>query len=110
MQLNPERCALENYAIPCSGHMTGGHILNRSKCGGNKKAIAILKTCPPEIMTVQCYQHNISRFADTSEAVKIMLLQKIYEHGFLHMSDWFGTFLSTFKVWPTDLELERLIS
>ena len=110
MQLDPEHCALEGYAIPCSGTPTGGHIINKSKVRGNKEARAILAACPPEIMTVQCYQHNVSRWADTPDAVKIMLLQKIYEFGYLHMNDWFGVFLATFKVHPVDLELERLIS
>ena len=108
--INPERCALEGYAIPCSGHMTGGHILNKSKVRGNPEGRAILAACPDEIMTNQCYQHNVSRFADTPEAVKIMLLQKIYEFGYLHMHDWFEVFLATFKVHPVELELERLIS
>lgn len=84
--------------------------MNRSKCRGNKKAIAILKTCPPEIMSAQCLAHNVSRFADTPEAVRILLLQKIYEYGYIHMADWFEAFLFTFKVHPIDLELERLIS
>jgi hypothetical protein len=77
---------------------------------GNKEGRAILAACPPEIMAKQCYTHNINRWADEPEAVKIMLIQKIYQFGYIHMEDWFEEFLGTFKVWPTDLELERLIS
>jgi len=108
--LNPKGCALLGYAIRCDGSPTNGHILNRSKCGGNKKAIAILKTCPPEIMANQCYHHNVSRFADSPKAVKIMLLQKIYEYGYLHMSDWFDVFLACWDDHPIELELARLLS
>jgi len=108
--LNPTGCALIGYAIRCDGPPTGGHIINKSKTMGNAEGRAILAACPDEIMAYQCYQHNVSRWADTPEAVKIMLLQKIYQYGFWHMSEWFRQFLATFKVHPTDLELERLIS
>ena len=108
--LNPTGCSLIGYRIRCDGPPTGGHIINKSKTRGNKEGRAILAACPPEIMANQCYQHNINRWADEPEAVKIMLLQKIYEFGYLHMHDWFDVFLKTFKVRPIDLELERLIS
>jgi len=108
--LNPTGCALVGYGIGCYGSLTGGHIINRSKCGGNKEAIAILKTCPPEIMAIQCYQHNVSRFADTSEAVKIQLLQKIWEYDYIHMQEWFDIFLSSWDEHPIELELARLLS
>ena len=108
--LNPVGCALIGYGTRCDGPPTGGHILNKSKVRGNKEGRAILSACPNEIMANQCYQHNINRWADEPEAVKIMLLQKIYQFGYMHMADWFEVFLGTFKVWPTDLELERLIS
>lgn len=108
--LNPIGCALIGYGIRCDGPPTGGHIINKSKTVGNAEGRAILAACPPEIMTPQCYQHNINRWADEPEAVKIMLLQKIYAFGFLHMAEWFEVFLNTFKVHRVDLELERLIS
>ena len=108
--LNPTGCALIGYAVRCDGPPTGGHIINKSKTRGNPIGHEILAACPEEIMAIQCYQHNVSRWADTLDAVKIMLLQKIYEHGYLHMADWFEVFLGTFKVHPIELELERLIS
>ena len=62
MKLDPERCALEGYVIPCHGNLTGGHILNKSKVRGNKEGRAILvaqaklfiETGTAEIMTAQC--------------------------------------------------------
>ena len=116
--LNPSGCALDGYVIPCHGPLTGGHILNKSKTRGNKEGRAILvaqaklfiETGTAEIMTAQCMEHNVNRWADEPEAVKIMLLQKVYEYGYLHMAEWFDLFLGTFKVHPTELELERLIS
>ena len=108
--LNPVGCALIGYGTRCDGPPTGGHIINKSKTVGNDEGRAILVACPDEIMANQCYTHNINRWADEPEAVKIMLLQKIYEFGFLHIEEWFEVFLATFKVHPTELELERLIS
>ena len=110
--LNPTGCALIGYAVRCDGPPTGGHIINKSKTIGNDDGRAILASCPDEIMADQCYQHNISRWADTSEAVKIMLLQKIFKYGYQHMEEWFEEFLSTFKVrsYVHDLELRVLIS
>ena len=118
MLLDPKHCALEGYVIPCHGRLTGGHIINKSKTRGNKEGRAILvaqaklfiETGTAEIMTAQCVEHNINRWADEPDAVKIMLLQKIYEYGYMHMHNWFHVFLKTFKVHPTELELERLIS
>ena len=116
--LNPVGCALIGYGCQCYGNPTGGHIINKSKVAGNKGGRAILveqakvykATGIAEIMTHQCEAHNIDRWADEPAAVKIMLLQKIYEFGYLHMAEWFDVFLATFKVHRVDLELERLIS
>lgn len=110
--LNPTGCALIGYAIRCDGPPTGGHIINKSKTVGNDEGRAMLAACPDEIMAIQCYQHNVGRMGDTPEAVKIMLLQKIFEFGYLHMEEWFEEFLSTFKVrsYVHNLELRVLIS
>lgn len=108
--LKAPACALEGYIIKCDGPMTGGHIIHKGEVQGNAKAREILAACPPEIMTVQCYDHNISRWANTREAKKILLLQKIYEFGWDHIAEWFDVFLATFKVHPVELELERLLS
>ena len=62
-----------------------------------------------EIMSTQCSAHNVGRTANEPEAVRILLLQKVYEYGWSHMAEWFETFLGTFKVRPTELELERMI-
>ena len=116
--LNPAGCSLIGYGCQCVGNLQGGHIIHKGEVQGNKEGRAILvaqaklfiETGTAEIMALQCEAHNIGRLANSPEAKKIQLLQKIYRYGYLHMSDWFGTFLSTFKVHPTDLELERLIS
>lgn len=116
--LNPQGCALVGYGPKCYGRLTGGHLINKSKVGGNKEGRAILvaqaklfvETGIAEIMTLQCVAHNVNRWADEPEAVKIMLLQKIYEFGYLRMAEWFDIFLATFDVHPIDLELARLLS
>lgn len=110
MQIDPDRCALEGFIIRCNdGELQGHHIINKSKTLGNKEGRAILAACPDEIMAQVCYAHNVDRLADSRAAAKILLLQKIYEHGWSHMKEWFDVFLATFKVHPTELELERLL-
>ena len=116
--LNPVGCALIGYGCQCVGNPQGGHIIHKGEIQGNKEGRAILvaqarlfiETGTAEIMARQCMAHNIGRLANSPEAKRIQLLQKIYEFGYIHMEEWFEVFLGTFKVWPTDLELERLIS
>ena len=116
--LNPVGCALIGYGCQCHGNLQGGHIIHKGEIQGNKEGRAILvaqaklfiETGTTEIMTRQCEAHNIGRLANSPEAKRIQLLQKIYEYGYLHMEEWFEVFLATFKVHPTHLELERVIS
>ncbi len=117
--INPQgmACALRGYRMRCEGPPTGGHIINKTKTKGNPEGRAILvaqaaqfaETRKAEIMTWQCASHNVERVADEPEAVRIMLIQKIYEYGWFHMKHWFDEFLGTYKVHPTNLELERLL-
>lgn len=108
--LNPKGCVLKGYVIRCEGPPTGGHIINKSKTRGNEEGRAILTACPTEIMADQCLNHNVGRTADEPTAVKIMLIQKIFKHGYLHMEEWFDVFLNTYKERPNDLELKVLLS
>jgi hypothetical protein len=109
--LNPVGCALIGYGTRCDGPPTGGHIIHKGEVQGNDEARAILAACPPEIMAIQCYQHNVGRFANSPEAKRIQLIQKIYEFGYWHMEEWFEEFHKCFKKIPyPELELERLIS
>jgi len=117
MNLDPKHCSLEGYIIPCSGRLTGGHILHKSDAAGNAEGRAILvaqakifmETGKAEIMAWQCVAHNVNRYANSPEAKRIQLLQKIYVYGWAHMKEWFEMFLATYKVRPTELELERLL-
>lgn len=103
-------CALQGYAIRCDGPPQRGHIIHKGDVQGNDKARAILAAIPDEIMAWQCSSHNVGRFANTSEAKRIQLLQKIYQYGWLHMYDWFEYFHSCFKKSPRpDLRLEYLL-
>ena len=109
--LNPVGCALIGYSVRCDGPPTGGHIIHKGEVQGNDAARAILAACPDEIMANQCYQHNVGRYANSPEAKRIQLIQKIYEFGYWHMEEWFEEFHKCFKKIPRpELELERLIS
>lgn len=101
-------CALQGYIIRCQGPLTGQHILNKSKARGNKEIRAILASCPPEVMANVCQEgHNISRWADTKEAQKILLLQKIHEFGWAHMKTFFDDL--PWKIPHHDMTLEALL-
>lgn len=108
--LVPKGCALSGFKIRCVGDLQGHHIINKGNTRGNPEGRSILTACPPEIMALVCYAHNVGRLADTPTARKILLLQKIYQFDWFHMKEWFDVFLATFKRYPTELELERLLS
>lgn len=102
------RCALEGYRIRCAGPLTGQHIINKSKSRGNDAVRAVLVSCPDELMAQVCYQHNVGRMADTPDAVRILLLQKVYRYGWQHMRDFINAL--PWKVQPPELTLERLLA
>lgn len=110
IKLKPDQCALEDFKIECGGDLQGHHIINKSQTRGNAEGRAILSACPPEVMSDLCHAHHMGGYGEAPEARKIMLLQKIYEFGWLHMKAWFDTFLATFKDYRIELELERLLS
>jgi len=109
IMLNPPGCALRGFKVKCDGPIQGGHIIHKDKARGNPEARAILAACPDEIMAPQCMAHNVGRIANSREAMRIQLLQKVYQYGWSHMKEWFEMFLSTYKVRPVELELERLL-
>ena len=87
IQLDPEHCALEGFMIPCSGRLTREHIISRSKTRGNAKAKDYLNQDLNFADT--CMSHNVGKLSDTPQARKIMILQKIYEHGFTEMKEFY---------------------
>ncbi len=101
----PERCALEGYAIPCTGNRQRGHIINESKARGNAKVKKYLKH--DMNISPQCLAHNVGRFADTREAMKIQLLQKIFKHGWTEVKEYFDNV--PWKVHKVEFELERIL-
>lgn len=100
-------CALRGFRTECSGPLTGQHILNKSKARGNEEVRALLVTCPAEIMATVCLSHNVDRWADTKDAQRILLLQKVWEFGYAHMSEFFRSL--PWKVPQHDLTLEALL-
>jgi len=100
-------CALAGFRIPCSGRLTGQHIVNKSKARGNEEVRAILVACPDEVMAQVCEGHNVGRFADAKEAQRILLLQKVYVFGYAHMRDFLASL--PWKVPQPDLTLEALL-
>ena len=118
LKLNPDACALEGYRIACRGPLQGGHLFHRGEVRGNAEARKILvaqaaqfmETGHAELMAWQCAEHNVGRYANSREAKRIQLLQKVYEYGWQHMAEFMEMFLSTFKVRPVEWELERMLS
>ena len=105
MQLDPERCALEGYGPPCYGGLQNGHLINESKARGNAKVKKYLKH--DMNISPQCVAHNVGRWADTYEARKIQLLQKIFKHGWTEVKEYYGGI--PWKVHKVEFELERML-
>lgn len=110
MRLDPDSCALESFRVGCIGDLQGHHIISKTQTRGNSAGRKILVACPDEIMADVCQRHHQGGYAESPIARKIMLLQKIFEFGWLHMKAWFDVFLATFKDHRVELELERLLS
>jgi hypothetical protein len=100
-------CALRGFEVPCSGRMTGQHILNKSKARGNEEVRAILASCPEEVMAQVCETHNVGRWADSKQAQRILLLQNIYRFGWVRMANFFDGL--PWKVPHPELTLEALL-
>jgi hypothetical protein len=78
-------CALYGYLIGCSGELQGHHLISKDMARGNDEIRDLLRTCPPELMAKVCVAHNVGKIADSHGARRILLLQKVYEYGLVHM-------------------------
>lgn len=87
MQFNPDRCALEGFVISCSGELTHEHIVRRGLGSKNKAAQKYLDKDMNIAMT--CPAHNVGKLSDSAPARKIMLLQKIYAHGWTEVKEFY---------------------
>ena len=105
INLNPGDCALEGYGIPCLGELQHGHLMNKSKARGNKAARDYLGQ--EMNISPQCLAHNVGRFADTREAMKIQLLQKIFKHGWTEVKEYYDGV--PWKVHKVEFEFERML-
>lgn len=81
-------CCLKGFVIDCDGPLTGQHIISKQMARGNDAVRDILRRCDDEIMSDVCYAHNVGKLADSREARKILLLQKIMQYGFAHMQQY----------------------
>lgn len=83
----PNTCALHGYMVRCQGELQGHHLISKQMARGNDEVRDILRSCPPELMAQVCVQHNVGKYADAPRARRILLLQKLHEFGWYHMSD-----------------------
>jgi hypothetical protein len=100
-------CALEGFRIQCYGRLERHHIINKTKARGNAEVRAILATCPPEVMAWVCEAHNVGRWADSHEAQRILILQKVFEFGYGHMRHFWNAL--PWKVSGQDTKLEAML-
>jgi hypothetical protein len=103
----PRQCALQGYMVPCSGRLTGQHIISKQMARGNEEVRNILRACPPELIAQVCEGHNVGKMADSHNGRRILLLQKVYEHGFGHMHDYIDSL--PWKYWTAELRLESML-
>jgi len=74
-------CELAGFRIPCGGPIQRGHVLSKSKIRGNKRAAAVLEKWPEVFFAAECANHNVSRYADTKDAVDILVSARVYRLG-----------------------------
>lgn len=103
--LNPVGCSLIGYGCQCVGNIQNGHIINESKARGNAKVKKYLKH--DMNISPQCVAHNVGRWADTYEARKIQLLQKIFKHGWTEVKEYYDGV--PWKVHKVEFELGRML-
>lgn len=103
--LNPVGCSLIGYGCQCVGNCQNGHIINESKARGNSKVKKYLKH--DMNISPQCIAHNVGRWADTYEARKIQLLQKIFKHGWTEVKEFYDGV--PWKVHKVEFELGRML-
>ena len=103
--LNPVGCSLIGYGCQCVGNCQNGHIINESKARGNSKVKKYLKH--EMNISPQCVAHNVGRMADTYDARKIQLLQKIFKHGWTEVKEYYDGV--PWKVHKPEFELERML-
>jgi len=88
ISLVPPRCALEGYIVKCSGDPSHEHIISKSKTIKNKAAREYLDQ--DKNIAITCLlAHNVNKLSDNPTARKIMIIQKVYEHGFTEMKEFF---------------------
>ncbi len=80
----PGHCALEGYMVECAGRLSKQHIISKGMARGNEQVREEI-TCEQLLADVCLEGHNTSKFADSREARKILLLQKINQYGWTVM-------------------------
>ena len=104
--LNPVGCSLIGYGCQCTGVCQNGHIINTSKARGNK--LGVKKYLKHDInISPQCVAHNVGRVADSYDARKIQLLQKIFKHGWSDVKDYYDNV--PWKIHKPEFEIERML-
>ena len=104
--LNPVGCSLIGYGCQCVGDCQNGHIINNSKARGNK--LGVKEYLKHHInISPQCMAHNVGRVADSYDARKIQLLQKIFKHGWSEVKEYYDNV--PWKVHKVEFELGRML-
>lgn len=103
--LEPDACALKGFLVPCAGPATHEHILNKGKARGNKAVREYLNESMNIALT--CHRHNVGKLADTRDARRIMLLQKIWAHGWSAVRDYYAA--APWKVSGQEFSLESML-
>lgn len=80
-----KECALKGYLVACSGGLQGHHLISKNMARGNAEIRDLLRTCPPILISDICMAHNVGKLADSHNARRILLLQKIALYGHAYM-------------------------
>ena len=83
--IGARECALKGYLIECRGPLHGHHLISKNMARGNPEVRDLLRTCPALLMSDVCTAHNVGKMADSHNARRILLLQKIAVYGYAYM-------------------------
>lgn len=80
-----KECALKGYLVECRGPLHGHHLISKNMARGNAEVRDLLRTCPAPLISDVCLAHNVGKMADSHNARRILLLQKIEQYGYAYM-------------------------
>ena len=78
-------CPLKGYEIECGGHPQVGHIISRGKAS---KSVVQKQLDHVYNLAWMCADHNVGRWADQYQALRILFRLQIDRYGREEIKEW----------------------